>query len=170
MRRSGRARAAVGAMAALFALSALPGLTGITLHEWIGLAVTAAFLGHGAVRLGRLRGCCRAAAGAMPRVHAALDGLILLAWATCAVSGLLVSATVLPAFGLYAEGYYWWDPLHAMAAKALLVLILAHAALHLPQMLPATPAMPPGCRLRGGLGRGRRRRSARGRRGRWSCW
>ena len=34
------------------------------------------------------------------------------------------------AFGLYAEGYYTWSPLHAAAAKALLALLLVHMAVH----------------------------------------
>ena len=34
------------------------------------------------------------------------------------VSGLMVSGTVLPVLGLYAPGYFFWDPLHAIAAKA----------------------------------------------------
>ena len=40
----------------------------------------------------------------------------------CAVSGIMVSGDVLRAFGWYAEGYYFWDPLHAVSAKVLLAL------------------------------------------------
>lgn len=32
--------------------------------------------------------------------------------------------------GLYADGYYFWDPLHAIAAKALLALLLVHVVAH----------------------------------------
>ena len=42
----------------------------------------------------------------------------------------LVSATVLPAFGLFAPGYFVWDPLHAASAKVLLALVLVHAVSH----------------------------------------
>ena len=41
-----------------------------------------------------------------------------------------VSGAVLPALGLYADGYYFWDPLHAIAAKALLALLLVHVVAH----------------------------------------
>ena len=41
-----------------------------------------------------------------------------------------MSGTVLQTFGLYAEGYYTWSPLHAAAAKALLALLLVHMAVH----------------------------------------
>lgn len=45
-------------------------------------------------------------------------------------SAALVSATVLPAFGLFAPGYFVWDPLHAASAKVLLTLVLVHAVSH----------------------------------------
>ena len=48
----------------------------------------------------------------------------------CAVSGLMVSGAVLPFFGLYAEGYYFWGPLHAVSAKLLLALLLVHVVAH----------------------------------------
>ncbi len=60
----------------------------------------------------------------------ALDALIAVALAVCAVSGVMVSGAVLPAFGLYAEGYFFWDPLHAASAKVLLALLLVHVAVH----------------------------------------
>lgn len=59
-----------------------------------------------------------------------LDALIAAALAVCAVSGVMVSGAVLPAFGLYAEGYFFWDPLHAASAKVLLALLLVHVAVH----------------------------------------
>ena len=39
---------------------------------------------------------------------------------------------VIEAVGLYADGYYFWDPLHAMSAKLLLALMLVHVAVHWP--------------------------------------
>lgn len=48
----------------------------------------------------------------------------------CVVSGVFVSATVLSAFGLFAPGYFVWDPLHAASAKVLLALVLVHAVSH----------------------------------------
>ena len=52
------------------------------------------------------------------------------ALSTVFVSGLGMSGAVLQAFGLYAEGYYTWSPLHAAAAKALFALLLVHMAVH----------------------------------------
>ena len=53
------------------------------------------------------------------------------ALAVVMVSGLLISGAILPAFGLYADGYYFWDPLHAASAKVLLALLLIHLATNL---------------------------------------
>lgn len=118
--------------AALFAAAVLPQLTGVAAHEWIGSAALAALLAHLAASLDALAGLCRAAARgsliALARV--ALDAALFLALAVCAVSGALVSATVLPAFGLFAPGYFVWDPLHAASAKVLLTLVLVHAVSH----------------------------------------
>ena len=47
----------------------------------------------------------------------ALNAVLLLSLAACVVSGVMVSGTVLPSMGLYASGYHFWDPLHAVAAK-----------------------------------------------------
>ena len=37
---------------------------------------------------------------------------------------------LLPALGLYADGYYFWDPVHAFSAKLLLALIIVHIVVH----------------------------------------
>ncbi|MDO4289622.1 MAG: hypothetical protein Q4C41_00135 [Eggerthellaceae bacterium] len=42
----------------------------------------------------------------------------------------MVSGAVLPAFGLYATGYFFWNPLHAASAKVLLALLLIHVAVN----------------------------------------
>ena len=54
-------------------------------------------------------------------------GIVLMA---CLVSGIMISGDVLRVFGLYAPGYYFWDPLHAASAKALAALLIAHIAMH----------------------------------------
>ena len=62
--------------------------------------------------------------------HFVLDALIVVAFMTCTVSGVLVSGAVLPAFGLYADGFFFWDPLHAASAKVLLALLVVHVVAH----------------------------------------
>ena len=60
-----------------------------------------------------------------------LDAALVLSVAVVVLSGLMESGTVLPAFGFYAEGYYFWGPLHAASAKVLLALLVVHGALNL---------------------------------------
>ena len=59
-----------------------------------------------------------------------MDALIVVGFMVATVSGLMVSGTVLQVLGLYAPGYFFWDPLHAIAAKLLLALLVVHVAVH----------------------------------------
>lgn len=120
------------AAAALFAAAVLPQFTGIAAHEWAGLGALAGLLLHVAASLDALAGLGMAVrrGSLLAVVRIALDAALFLALAVCAVSGALISATVLPAAGLFAPGYFVWDPLHAASAKVLLALILVHAASH----------------------------------------
>lgn len=147
------------AAAALFAAAVLPQLTGIAAHEWLGIVALVALLAHLAARLDALAGLCRAAARrsflALARV--ALDAALFLTLAVCAVSGVLVSATVLPTFGLFAPGYFAWDPLHAASAKVLLALVLVHAVSHAGKLTGFLKVR----RFRGGVARDAKRNGAR---------
>jgi hypothetical protein len=46
------------------------------------------------------------------------------------VSGLMVSRHILPLFGLVAPDYFFWNPLHSIAAKILLALLVVHVVVH----------------------------------------
>ena len=120
------------AAAALFAAAVLPQFTGIAAHEWAGLGALAALLLHVAASLDALAGLGMAVrrGSLLAVVRIALDAALFLALAVCVASGALISATVLPAAGLFAPGYFVWDPLHAASAKALLALVLVHAVSH----------------------------------------
>ena len=120
------------AAAALFAAAVLPQFTGIAAHEWAGLGALAALLLHVVASLDALAGLGMAVrrGSLLAVVRIALDAALFLALAVCVVSGALISATVLPAAGLFAPGYFVWDPLHAASAKALLALVLVHAVSH----------------------------------------
>lgn len=118
---------------AVYLVVANPALTGIGVHEWLGLGVFVVFFVHALVHADWAVDAARTALRRPSWARTgnlALDALILLALMATTVSGLLVSGAVLPALGLYAEGYYFWDPLHAMAAKALLALLLVHVVVH----------------------------------------
>ena len=113
----------------LYIVVSLPAMTGVGAHEWLGIGLV--LLVHGAQHVdfaGHLltsRGAWRA------KGRILLDAALVLSVAVVVLSGLMESGTVLPAFGFYAEGYYFWGPLHAASAKVLLALLVVHGALNL---------------------------------------
>lgn len=130
---SGKAKGVLDIVAAvLFAAAVLPQLTGVAPHEWLGIVAVAALLVHLAASvdaLARLR-CAASRRSMFAIVRVALDLAMFVALAVCAVSGVLVGATVLQVFGMVAPGYFVWGPLHAASSKVLLALVVAHAASH----------------------------------------
>ncbi len=134
---SDKKKLAVDAVAlAAYLVAANPAITGVSAHEWIGLGALVVLAVHVAVSADRLAAVARTLRSGKARGRVfgagrlALDALTALALVTCAVSGLMVSGAVLPAFGFYADGYYFWNPLHAVSAKVLLALLLVHVAAH----------------------------------------
>lgn len=118
----------------LYALVGIPSLTGILVHEWAGLVLYLLFFGHVCLQTGWLAAEARRAC----RDHSlkdagriALNVLLLVFLTLVTLSGLMISGCVLPAFGLFSNGYFFWASLHAFSAKALLALILVHVAIHL---------------------------------------
>ncbi len=117
----------------IYLVVANPTITGIGLHEWIGLGVFIVFLVHCVVHFDWVVEAVRTIfkSPSFSRTgNLVLDALILVSFMICTVSGIFVSGAVLPTFGLYADGYYFWDPLHATSAKLLLALLLLHVVIH----------------------------------------
>ncbi len=120
-----------------YVVVSLPSLTGVAFHEWLGLAVFVVLAVHLAQHLYQVilkrasepDGTARRTAPARV-ARAVLAVLLAVALMVCVVSGVMVSGAVLPTFGLYAEGYYFWNPLHAVSAKVLLALLLIHLFLN----------------------------------------
>ena len=118
---------------ALYVVVMNPAWSGVDFHEWIGLVLFAAILVHCVLHadwavdtvLGIVRGVSAARLG-----NLALDVLLLASLAVVMVSGILISGAVLPALGLYANGYYFWDPLHAISAKVFLAVLIVHVVAH----------------------------------------
>ena len=112
----------------VYLLAVNPAVTGIGLHEWAGLGVLVVLAAHSAMHADYLVETVRHAAHrrGLRLAKSVLDVALVVVLMLCCVSGLMVSGAVLPALGLYAEGYYFWDPLHAASAKLLLALLLVH--------------------------------------------
>ncbi|WP_165253871.1 DUF4405 domain-containing protein [Adlercreutzia sp. ZJ304] len=113
---------------ALYVLSAFPAIFGIPAHEWIGIFATLALVVHCAAHNITAKGMLKSG---IKTARFALNIIILASLAICAVSGIMVSGTVLPTFGFYAGGYYFWDPLHAISAKVLMAVLFVHIVLNI---------------------------------------
>lgn len=118
----------------VYVIVANPAFTGVPFHEWAGIGVFLVFLVHTAQHLDVAADMVRGSFSAK-KPHRAwnvvLDVLIVVAFMVCTVSGLLISGSVLPALGLFADGYFFWNPLHAASAKLLLALLAVHVVVHL---------------------------------------
>lgn len=121
----------VGALAWYAAVS-VPALTGVSFHEWASLGLLVVLFVHLAAHLDWLAETVRGiASSAWPkRGRALLDALSFLLLAAVAVSGVMVSGSVLPSLGWFAGGYFLWNPVHAISAKVLMALVIVHVALH----------------------------------------
>lgn len=111
-------------LAVLFIACELPGVTGVSVHEWLGIVLAVALLAHAGKRVLTTVKNARSAA------RLVVDVALLVTLAVCVVSGMMISGSVLPFFGYYATGYYFWSPLHAATATVLLAVLLVHAALN----------------------------------------
>lgn len=114
----------------VYMLAANPGVTGVPAHEWLGLGVFLLVVAHAAVHFDWLVGVVRNVAHCrgMSLAKFVLDILLIFSFSTCVVSGFMVSGTLFQALGLYATGFWFWDPLHAASAKVLLALAIVHVA------------------------------------------
>ncbi len=115
---------------AVYLLAANPSITGLAVHEWVGLGALFVLVTHLAMHWDWV---AETLARAVHRrgvrlAKVLLDVLLVLVFMVCCVSGAMVSGAILPALGLYAEGYWLWDPLHMASAKLLLALIIVHVA------------------------------------------
>lgn len=115
-------------MLVVYVFAANPVLTGLTLHEYVGLGAFVVIIAHTAMNGNALSG--RKNIGML-----ILNALLILTLCICVVSGIMVSGAILPALGLYADGYYFWDPLHAISAKLFLACVLIHVALRAPMVV-----------------------------------
>ena len=107
--------------------------TGIGLHEWLSLAVFVVLFVHVLFHMDWVIKTTKNAfkhPSWQTTGNWVLNLLLIITLVLCMVSGLLISGDVLPALGLFADGYYFWDPIHSFSAKLLLALIIVHIVVH----------------------------------------
>ena len=116
---------------ALYIVVSLPALTGVGPHEWLGLGVGLVLLVHGVQHADFVTRLLSGHRSLRVAGRVLLDVALVIAVVVVVLSGLMESGAVLLSFGLYAEGYYFWGPLHATSAKVLLALLIVHGALNI---------------------------------------
>ena len=123
-----------GVILVVYLVAANPAFTGIAPHEWIGIGAFVALVAHLALGMDFFSRAFRSPRSFGRVGRALLDAALVVTLVVCAVSGIMVSATVLPAFGYVAQGYFVWDPMHALSAKILLALLMVHMVLAAPMV------------------------------------
>lgn len=116
-----------------FMIASNPAVTGIAIHEWFSLALAAALLTHlllhwnwvKTVGLNFFRNLFH-----VSRFNFVLNILLYLAFIVLILSGILISRSVLPTFGLQAVRSPIWSGLHKLSANLALGLVAVHFAIH----------------------------------------
>lgn len=118
-------------VAALIAFE--PRLSGIPIHEWLSLALgitlTVHLLWHWdwIINVGKryFKRLLR-----LSRLKFVVDLLFLIAFMTVLVSGLLISRSILPLFGIQTDHSSIWRPIHSLSADLSLLFLAIHLGLN----------------------------------------
>lgn len=110
-----------------------PTVTGISVHEWLSLAIFVPTVVHLAVNwdwvvhtVVRFVRTMRT----MSRANLVVDIGLFVATVTVMLSGMMVSQAIASALGVTIVPSMAWHVAHAFSARAVIVLMLAHFALH----------------------------------------
>ena len=127
-------RLAIDAAAFLGVLIAYnPAVTGIALHEWLSVAAAATMFVHLVVNW---EWCVRVASrlfqglASSSRLNFVVDTALFVVAVGVMLSGLMVSQSILPFFGLHPAASPIWVFVHSVTADAVIVLMLTHLVLH----------------------------------------
>ena len=133
-----------------------PEVTGMTVHEWLGIALAGGIGVHlltnwkWIVEMTK-RIFTPVAKG--KRLNYALNWAMFLDGLMIMFSGLMISESVAPTFGLFLSGGHLWKEAHEVFTNAFLALLSGHIFLHwkwivttvkrmLPQSALRTPSLP----------------------------
>ncbi|MDR1014808.1 MAG: DUF4405 domain-containing protein [Coriobacteriales bacterium] len=119
--------------AVVYLVAANPALTGLAIHEWASLGILVVLIVHVAQHYDWVidafkrtrRNPSLATTG-----NLVLDVVTVVVLMVVTVSGIMISRHILPALGLVAQGYFFWNPLHSLFAKVLLALLMVHVVVH----------------------------------------
>ena len=107
-------------------------LTGVPLHEWLGVALSAAILAHLLLHWTWVESRSRqilASGNARTRVNYALNLLLFLSMTAAIVSGFMISKVVLPLHPS-PDDYLKWHSIHETSSRVTLACVALHLALN----------------------------------------
>jgi len=110
-----------------------PRMTGIAIHEWFTLAATATLIIHVILHWDWVVGITKKFFSNLfhvSRLNYIVNFLLFLGFITVITSGLAISRSVLPAFGLQIDASRTWRGIHNLSANLTLLLVAVHFALH----------------------------------------
>ena len=121
------------ALATAFLVLFRPVLTGLAIHEWLGLALGGALIGHLLLHWRWATGVARKWMSKLPfktRVYTLIDASLLVGFVTIIGSGVAMSRAVLPLFGLTGSTGAAWFVVHKWSALLTLGLVGIKLVLH----------------------------------------
>lgn len=110
-----------------------PRFSGVSLHEWLGVSFGAAILAHILLHWQWIVEISKrfvSGAQTMARINYLVNMLLFIDVTIIIFTGLMFSESVTPLFGLHIRNGRFWQPLHSLSSRFLLVPIGLHIALH----------------------------------------
>ena len=120
-------------LAIAFLVSFQPVLTGLAIHEWLGLGLGGALIGHLLLHWRWATGVARKWLSKLPfrkRVYMLIDASLLVGFLAIIGSGVAMSRAVLPLFGLTGSTGSAWFVLHKWSSMLTLALVGIKLVLH----------------------------------------
>lgn len=110
-----------------------PTLTGIPIHEWLSLALAAAAIAHILLHWKWITTIGVAYFKKLfhnSRLKFALDVLLFISFTCLMMSGIWISRSILPVFGMAETKSLTWEGIHSTSANLTLIIIAIHLALN----------------------------------------
>jgi hypothetical protein len=117
----------------LFVFIAAPESTGIAIHEWVSIIFVAPVLVHLLLNWNWIVKVTGRLFRKMPgetRFNYVWDFLLFIFMVIVMASGILISESALPAFGIIVSIDPFWAAVHDVSANLLLLMVGVHLAMH----------------------------------------
>ena len=121
------------AIFAAIMLALAPLLTGIAIHEWLSIALAVAVVVHLLLHWQWIVAVIRRFLSRLPgeaRLNFVLNVALFICFTVVTFTGLMISESALPLFGIPASRDFVWRALHTLSADLTVLIVGLHVALH----------------------------------------